>query len=62
MRQEFVKTLHCDYGTSGGFWNYHSVRWDRMRWFLPYVNRTEQHIKTFTSSAPSIHRAPTRRP
>ena len=45
-RRQFIQSLHCDYGTSGGFWNYHCLRWDRMRWFLPYVDRTGQHIKT----------------
>jgi hypothetical protein len=43
---EFIKTLHCDYGTSGGSWTYPPQRWDRTRWFLPYSYLTGTHIKT----------------
>lgn len=44
-RQDFIKRLHCDYGTSGGVWLYPSVRWDRSSYFLPYVKRTCSAIK-----------------
>ena len=44
-RAEFIARLKCDYGTSGGFWVYPPPRWDRMRWFFPYVHRTGWHIK-----------------
>jgi len=39
-RREFIARLKCDYGTSGGFWVYPPPRWDRLRWFFPYVHRT----------------------
>lgn len=43
--REFIPKLHCDYGTSGGMWIYVNERWERTRWFLPYVGRTGAHIK-----------------
>jgi hypothetical protein len=48
-RKEFIATLKCDYGTSGGFWVYPPPRWDRLRWFFPYVHRTGDHIKELYS-------------
>ena len=42
---EFIKRLHCAYGTSGGLWLYPNQRWHRSRWFLPYAMRTGKHIK-----------------
>jgi hypothetical protein len=44
-RKEFIKRLHCDYGTSGGLWPYHSVRWDRESYFLPTVQRQGAALK-----------------
>ena len=44
-RKEFVKKLHCDYGTSGDVRLYHSVRWDRSSHFLPYARRTGNAIR-----------------
>jgi hypothetical protein len=44
-RREFIKSLACDYGTSGGFWIYPPQPWDRLRWFLPYPMRTGRHLK-----------------
>ena len=44
-RKDFIKKLHCDYGTSGGIWAYHSVRWDRNAYFLPYPQRCVAGIK-----------------
>jgi hypothetical protein len=44
-RKHFISQLHCDYGTSGGFWVYPPQRWDRLRWFFPYVYRTGEHIR-----------------
>jgi hypothetical protein len=43
-RREFIRKLHCAYGTSGGLWVYPPQRWDRSRWFLPYTTRTGAHI------------------
>jgi hypothetical protein len=43
--KEFIPTLHCAYGTSGGIWIYTNERWERTRWFLPYVQRTGKHMK-----------------
>jgi hypothetical protein len=44
-RKDFVRRLHCAYGTSGGLWLYHTVRWDRTAYFLPYPRRTAAAIK-----------------
>ena len=41
----FIPQLQCAYGTSGGFWVYPPQRWERSRWFLPYVQRTAKHMK-----------------
>jgi hypothetical protein len=42
---EFIKRLHCAYGTSGGIWVYPPQRWERTRWFLPYAFGTGKHMK-----------------
>lgn len=44
-RAEFIRTLHCDYGTSGGLWLYPDTRWDRASYFLPYPQRTGEAIR-----------------
>ncbi len=42
---EFIPKLRCAFGTSGGMWIYVNERWERTRWFLPYVRRTGKHIQ-----------------
>jgi hypothetical protein len=44
-RADFIKRMHCCYGTSGDVHLYPSVRWDRSSYFLPYANRTGKAIK-----------------
>ena len=44
-RAQFIKSLSCDYGTSGGVWLYGSVRWDRSSYFLPYPRRQIESLK-----------------
>ncbi len=44
-RKAFVKSLHCDYGTSGGIWLYHCARRNRLSYFMPYPKGTGQAIK-----------------
>jgi len=44
-RRAFIETLHCKFGTSGGFWVYPPFRCHRQRWFLPYTRKTGMHIK-----------------
>jgi hypothetical protein len=44
-RKVFIERLHCKYGTSGGFWVYPPFRCHRLKWFLPYTQRTGAHIK-----------------
>ncbi|MBN2292329.1 MAG: hypothetical protein JXM70_07885 [Pirellulales bacterium] len=44
-RKDFMKKLHCAYGTAGGAHLYHSVRWDRSTYFLPYIRRSGNTIK-----------------
>jgi len=44
-RQEFIRRLHCAYGTSGKLWLYPDARWDRSSYFLPYVKRAGEALK-----------------
>jgi hypothetical protein len=44
-RAEFIRQLHCDYGTSGGLWLYPDTRWDRASYFLPYPRRSGEAIR-----------------
>jgi hypothetical protein len=44
-RREFLRRLHCDYGTSGGLWLYPDTRWDRESYFLPYPRRSGEAIR-----------------
>ena len=44
---EFIPQRHCSFGNSGDIWIYPPQRWERTRWFLPYVGRTGQHMKEF---------------
>jgi hypothetical protein len=45
MRADVARQLHCALGTAGGTWVYPPQRWERLRWFLPYMAHTGQHIK-----------------
>ena len=45
LRRRFVEGFPCHYGTSGGFWVYPPQRWDRLRWFLPYLQTDAAHLK-----------------
>lgn len=36
-RKDFIKKLHCAYGTSGGRWVYPGQRWDRESFFIPHM-------------------------
>jgi hypothetical protein len=45
FRRQFVEGFPCHYGTSGGFWVYPPQRWDRQRWFLPYLQSDAVHLK-----------------
>jgi hypothetical protein len=44
-RQDFIKKLHCAYGTSGKLWLYPSYQWNRDSFFMPYVKRAGAAIK-----------------
>ena len=44
-RRDFIKKLHCAYGTSGKLWMYPGVPWNRDTYFLPYVTRAGAAIK-----------------
>lgn len=44
-RADFISGFPCSYGTSGGFWVYPPQRWDRVRWFIPYLKRSSDHLK-----------------
>jgi hypothetical protein len=38
-RRDFLRQMHCAYGTSGNLWMYPDQRFDRASYFLPYVKR-----------------------
>ena len=44
-RADFIRQMHCDYGTSGGLWVYPPYRWNRLNWFVPYPQTTGTHIQ-----------------
>jgi hypothetical protein len=45
FRRRFIAGFPCHYCTSGGFWVYPPQRWDRLRWFLPYLQTGGEHLK-----------------
>jgi hypothetical protein len=45
LPDEYVPRLECAYGTSGGLWLYHLVRWDRSTFFLPYPKRAAEGVR-----------------
>jgi hypothetical protein len=45
LRRQFLAGYPSHYGTSGGFWVYPPQRWDRLRWFLPYVQADATHLR-----------------
>jgi hypothetical protein len=45
-RREFIFGLKCAFGTAGGFWVYPPQRWNKLRWFLPYPERTGNYLKS----------------
>jgi hypothetical protein len=44
-RRDFIRSLHCAYGTSGQLWLYPDAKWDRSSYFLPYTRRSGHAIK-----------------
>jgi hypothetical protein len=44
-RREFIRSLHCSYGTSGRLWLYPDARWDRSSYFLPFPKRAGKALK-----------------
>lgn len=44
-RADFIKKLHCAYGTSGGRWVYPAQRLDRESFFVPHVKHQAAAIK-----------------
>lgn len=44
-RRDFIRQLHCAYGTSCGLWLYPDTRWDRTSYFLPYTKRSATAIQ-----------------
>ncbi len=45
QRADFIKRLHCAYGTSGGRWMYPGQRWDRESFFVPYTRQQGVALK-----------------
>jgi len=64
-RREFVKSLGCAYGTSGGTWVYPPQRWQRLRWFIPCTQRTGRHMEALHADggrAVEYYMGPSRNP
>lgn len=64
-RREFARSLGCAFGTSGGVWVYPPQRWQRLRWFIPYTQRTGQHLEALHADggrAVESYVGPTRNP
>jgi len=64
-RREFVKSLGCAYGTSGGTWVYPPQRWRRLRWFIPCTQRTGRHMEVLHADggrAVEYYMGPSRNP
>ena len=45
-RAAFIGRLESLWGTSGGLWVYPPFRYTRQAWFLPYTQRTGDHIRS----------------
>jgi len=64
-RGDFIRTLDCAFGTSGGVWVYPPQRWQRLRWFIPYTQRTGRHLEALHADggrAVEYYMGPTRNP
>lgn len=44
-QKEFISRLKCVFGTAGSFWVFPAQRWNKLKWFLPYVNKNGNYIK-----------------
>ena len=44
-RREIISALQCAYGTRSATWIYPPQRWDRLRWFLPIIDRRALHYR-----------------
>jgi hypothetical protein len=64
-RRDFIRTLDCAFGTSGGVWVYPPQRWQRLRWFIPYTRRTGEHLEALYADggrAVEYYMGPSRNP
>jgi hypothetical protein len=65
LRRQFAGSLSCALGTSGGVWVYPPQRWQRLRWFIPYTQRTGRHLEVLHADggrAVEYYMGPTRNP
>lgn len=44
-RKDFISKLGCAYGTRGGTWLYPPQRWNRLRWFVPILEKRADHYR-----------------
>jgi len=44
-RREIISSLQCAYGTRSATWIYPPQRWERLRWFLPIIDRRAVHYR-----------------
>ena len=44
-RKEIISLLQCAYGTMSGTCVYPPQRWDRLRWFIPVIDKRARHYR-----------------
>ena len=45
FRRDFIARLGCAYGTRSGLWIYPPQRWQRLRWFIPILDKRAEHYR-----------------
>ena len=48
-RKEIVSAFQCAYGTRSGTWIYPPQRWDRLRWFVPIIEKRAVHYQNLAA-------------
>jgi hypothetical protein len=48
-RREIASQFQCAYGSRSGVFTYPPQRWDRLRWFIPVIDKRAEHYRQFAS-------------
>jgi len=46
-RREIASLFQCAYGSRSGIFIYPPQRWDRLRWFIPVIDKRAEHYRRF---------------